>query len=118
MESGQKYPSDLTDRQWQVMRQLFPPRNRRGRRSEENRQCHPIWRTNWMPVANAAPRLSQLEYGLRNLLKMAGRRNMAKDPRRVARESAKTEWKEIESHRPDHRQPVDSHRRGWHRTWL
>jgi putative transposase len=26
-----KYPSDLTDRQWQVVRSLFPPRARRGR---------------------------------------------------------------------------------------
>lgn len=26
-----KYPSDVTDRQWQVVRQLFPPRARRGR---------------------------------------------------------------------------------------
>lgn len=32
MESGRKYPSDLTDRQWQVIRQLFPPRQRRGRK--------------------------------------------------------------------------------------
>ena len=31
MESGPKYPSDLTDRQWQIIRQLFPPRCRRGR---------------------------------------------------------------------------------------
>jgi putative transposase len=28
---SEKYPSDLTDRQWQVVRQLFPPRARRGR---------------------------------------------------------------------------------------
>jgi putative transposase len=28
---SEKYPSDLTDRQWQVVRQLLPPRRRRGR---------------------------------------------------------------------------------------
>jgi len=38
MESGQKYPSDLTDRQWQVIRQLFPPRRRRGRRPIDRRR--------------------------------------------------------------------------------
>ena len=38
MENGQKYPSDLTDRQWQVIRQLFPPRNRRGRRPIDRRR--------------------------------------------------------------------------------
>ena len=38
MESGQTYPGDLTDKQWQVMRQLFPPRNRRGRRPIDRRR--------------------------------------------------------------------------------
>lgn len=33
-----KYASDLTDRQWQVIRQLLPPRNRRGRRQIDRRR--------------------------------------------------------------------------------
>lgn len=33
-----KYPSDLTDGQWQVVRQLLPPKNRRGRRRIDRRE--------------------------------------------------------------------------------
>lgn len=33
-----KYPSDVTDRQWQVLRQLLPPRNRRGRPRIDRRE--------------------------------------------------------------------------------
>jgi len=32
MESRTQYASDLTDRQWQIIRQLLPPRPRRGRK--------------------------------------------------------------------------------------
>lgn len=38
MESGRKYPSDLTDRQWQLIRQLLPPRQQRGRRPIDRRR--------------------------------------------------------------------------------
>jgi putative transposase len=31
MQSGRNYPSDLTDRHWQIIRQLLPARSRRGR---------------------------------------------------------------------------------------
>lgn len=37
MESEQKYFSDLTDRQWQLVRQLLPPVKRLGRRPVERR---------------------------------------------------------------------------------
>lgn len=33
-----KYPSDLTDRQWQVVRQWLPPRSRRGRPRIDRRE--------------------------------------------------------------------------------
>lgn len=32
MKTGCEYPSDLTNRQWQLIRQLLPPHKRRGRR--------------------------------------------------------------------------------------
>ena len=31
MSITRKYPSNLTDRQWQIIRRLLPPRSRRGR---------------------------------------------------------------------------------------
>lgn len=38
MESEKKYPSDLTNRQWQLIRQLLPKRSRRGRRPIDRRR--------------------------------------------------------------------------------
>jgi putative transposase len=35
---NRKYPSDLTNRQWQVVRQLLPPKNRSGRRRIDRRE--------------------------------------------------------------------------------
>jgi putative transposase len=35
---NRKYPSDLTNRQWQVVRQWLPPKNRRGRRRIDRRE--------------------------------------------------------------------------------
>ena len=35
---SRKYPSDLTNRQWQVVRQLLPPRNRLGRPQIDRRE--------------------------------------------------------------------------------
>lgn len=32
MESRRQYASDLTDRQWQIIRQLLPPKSRLGRK--------------------------------------------------------------------------------------
>ena len=37
MESEQKYFSDLTNRQWQLVRQLHPPVKRLGRRPVNRR---------------------------------------------------------------------------------
>ena len=37
MKTEQQYPSDLTNRQWQLIRQLLPPRKRRGRRPIDRR---------------------------------------------------------------------------------
>ena len=38
MERAEKYPSDLTDDQWQKIRSLLPPRNRRGRPRIDRRE--------------------------------------------------------------------------------
>lgn len=38
MSLGPKYPSDLTDRQWQIVRGLLPPRSRRGRPPGDRRR--------------------------------------------------------------------------------
>ena len=37
MKCRTQYPSDLTDRQWQLIRQLFPPVSKRGRRPIDRR---------------------------------------------------------------------------------
>lgn len=38
MKCRTQYPSDLTNRQWQLIRQLLPPRSRRGRRPIDRRR--------------------------------------------------------------------------------
>lgn len=38
MKTECKYPSELTNRQWQLIRQLLPPRARRGRRAIDRRR--------------------------------------------------------------------------------
>ena len=38
MKCRMQYSSDLTDRQWQLIRQLLPPRSRRGRRPIDRRR--------------------------------------------------------------------------------
>jgi len=38
MKRRTQYPSDVTDRQWQLIRQLLPPRSRRGRRPIDRRR--------------------------------------------------------------------------------
>ena len=38
MKMERQYPSDLTNRQWQLIRQLLPPRARRGRRPIDRRR--------------------------------------------------------------------------------
>ena len=38
MERERKYPSDLTDEQWQILKRLIPARARRGRPPVDRRQ--------------------------------------------------------------------------------
>ena len=70
MKRTRNYASDLTDGQWQVIRQLLPKPARRG--SQENlptldHRRHPLRDTNGVPMANAAKEFSELEYGVRCL---------------------------------------------------
>ena len=39
MNTERKYPSELTNRQWQLIRQLLPPRAPRGRRPIDRRRA-------------------------------------------------------------------------------
>ena len=49
-------------------------------RSQENCECHPVRSPDWMPVADDPQGLSELEHGLRGILEVAERRNMADGP--------------------------------------
>ena len=70
MKRARELCSDLTDGQWQVIRQLLPKPARR--RSQENlptlgHRRHPLRDTNGVPMANVAEEFPELEYGVRCL---------------------------------------------------
>ena len=74
MKTESKYSSDVTNRQWQLLRQLLPRRSSLGRRPIDRRRVINailyVVRTGcqWRMLPEG---LSQLEYGLRNLLEVA-----------------------------------------------
>ena len=74
MKTEVKYSSDLTNRQWQLIRQLLPRRPRLGRRPIDRRRIINailyVVRTGcqWRMLPQ---RLSELEHGVRHLLALA-----------------------------------------------
>ena len=56
MESRTQYASDLTDRQWQIIRQLLPTIATRSEADLQKAggQCNPLFGENRLSVANAA----------------------------------------------------------------
>jgi len=73
MKTEVKYSSDLTNRQWQLIRQLLPRKRRLGRRPIDRRRIVNailyVVRTGcqWRML----PRDFQLEYGVRSFLALA-----------------------------------------------
>ena len=82
------YPSDLTDRQWQLIRPLLPRRAKRGRPPIDRRwivNAVLYVSANRLPVATTARRLSQMEDRVHGLPAMAGNRSVATHSRRLRR---------------------------------
>src|ERR1044072_4605924 len=81
-------------------------------------QCHFVCRSQWLPVANVAERVSLLEHGLRHFLEVAAGRGLARHSRCAPRALPPGGRQESDADGSDYRQPVDSHCRGGRRTGL
>lgn len=114
METEIKYFSDVTNRQWQLIRQLLPRISRRGRKPIDRRRIINailyVVRTDckWRMLPKDFPNWNTV-YGI--FLALAQRWYMAKDSRRLAGQSATSGRQEVDANRGDRRQPIDSHGR-------
>ena len=104
MEVTWDYASDLTDRQWQIIRKLLPPRCFSRSAADlptAGDQRDPLRRSDRLPMADAAVQFPQLEHRLQRFLAMAKRWDLAENSRRFSRENTPTGREKTNAHRGD-----------------
>ena len=116
-----QYPSDITERQWRILKKLVPKRKPTGRPPLDRRVVLNailyLDRTG-LPMATAAGRLSELEVGLHRLLEVAERGDLAANSRCAARTNQAIGRKTQNAVGRHHRLAVGANRRRGPRAWL
>ena len=113
------YPSDLSDKEWRLLKPRLPPPKSGGRPITYSRReivnairyvlctgCCALGVAHWVFLADAAPRPAALAYRLPLLPHLAARWNLATGTPRLARHPATGAGSPGQSQRGDHRQPV------------
>ena len=49
-----QYPTDLTEKQWQVIKNILEPQARNRKHPLKDNECHPLYQQDRLPMAYAS----------------------------------------------------------------